>query len=458
MYLDMKRNLIYIYTIIVVAFFASMVSSCEVQDFDWEEARQNNPDYKYEQVCKSVFGEVAPDQSWDFSGFSVEGGSVTRAMTDVPFCIGSKRYMVEDLSTDTETSIGGYKSDIDFNDIVVDFVMFSDGSQKAIIRALGGTLDFQLLVGGTPVFKKSEVFSAETMYNTGVLTDKGGDGNFNYDLVLHEVILSNGQWDPVRNNISFHLLNNLDGMNRPNSELESDFQVYEISFPDPGTIAPRIIALPTNKNWMFERTEIDFINKNNGSENLSLGFKVVLHADSEKGTASITDANPEGDNVYYRPVEISATPKDGFSFYNWSDGSEDAVRKINYDVDLYAYFSTVETNGGILWEAAPVSLNNNWVLFKYTQNGASYTKYSLKKIRICYNCTAPQYQKGQIQMRIGESGNYIWQQYDLVPGTNLIKDITLTDALARELKNSTFGNLFNIIGQYITITGIYALD
>ena len=52
----------------------------------------------------------------------------------------AKRYFIEDL---------GSKKDFDFNDIVVDVYQAVNGSQKAIIRAMGGTIDFTLKIGDT---------------------------------------------------------------------------------------------------------------------------------------------------------------------------------------------------------------------------------------------------------------------------------------------------------------------
>ena len=51
-----------------------------------------------------------------------------------------KRYLVEDL---------GSKDDFDFNDIVFDVKQAQDGTQKCVIRAMGGTLDFTLKIGNT---------------------------------------------------------------------------------------------------------------------------------------------------------------------------------------------------------------------------------------------------------------------------------------------------------------------
>lgn len=117
-----------------------------------------------------------------------------------------KRYFVEDL---------GATDDFDFNDIVVDvistysykqttsetgIVTFSDEtltSQKAEIRALGGTLDFELNIGGK-TWKKSDNFDYKVMYNTG---NKDTGELPDYTKVLHSFDLPL-DYDPATNNIS----------------------------------------------------------------------------------------------------------------------------------------------------------------------------------------------------------------------------------------------------------------
>ena len=70
-----------------------------------------------------------------------------------------KRYLIEDL---------GSKDDFDFNDIVVDVKQDIQGNQKAIIRAMGGTLDFTLKIGNTEWTKSKDGVAAgyktSTMY------------------------------------------------------------------------------------------------------------------------------------------------------------------------------------------------------------------------------------------------------------------------------------------------------
>ena len=156
-----------------------------------------------------------------------------------------KRYMIEDLG-----SIG----DFDFNDIVVDVedytvethkvtrengVITSDevisttsAPTKAVIRALGGTIDFDLKIGDT-IWKKSDSkYTVTTMYNT--------EGTIDYDKVLAEFEVTG--WNANDNNISVTVT-------------ESSGKVFTITFPKKGT-APMIIAVDPTQKWMGERKSV----------------------------------------------------------------------------------------------------------------------------------------------------------------------------------------------------------
>ena len=150
-----------------------------------------------------------------------------------------KRYFVEDLGTSDDT---------DFNDIVVDvvstytykkttsdtgIVTFSDEtikSRKAEIRALGGTLNFELNIGGT-TWKKSADFDPSVMYNT-----KEPD----YTEVLHTIVLPN-DYDPASNDISVTVY-----------QKDSDKSSAIVNFPATGTV-PMIIAANAYEKWSVER-------------------------------------------------------------------------------------------------------------------------------------------------------------------------------------------------------------
>ena len=153
-----------------------------------------------------------------------------------------KRYMIEDL---------GATDDFDFNDIVVDVIQESNGNQKAIVRAMGGTLNFTLTIGNTTWTKdgskvnvrvNGEIVEQDTevatMYNTQAPE---------YDFVLAEFTVTG--WDWRNNNISV----TVDG-----NDNVSEKKV--IPFPREGE-APMIIAFdPVTTHWNLERVpfETDF--------------------------------------------------------------------------------------------------------------------------------------------------------------------------------------------------------
>ena len=163
---------------------------------------------------------------------------------EVETCV-PKRYMIEDLG-----SIG----DFDFNDIVVDVedytvethkvtrengVITSDkvisttsAPTKAVIRALGGTIDFELKIGDT-IWKKSDSeYVVTTMYNT--------QGTIDYDKEL--AVFEVSGWNAGANNISVTVT-------------EKSGDVFTITFPKKGT-APMIIAVDPTQKWMGERVSV----------------------------------------------------------------------------------------------------------------------------------------------------------------------------------------------------------
>lgn len=163
---------------------------------------------------------------------------------EVKTCV-PKRYMIEDLG-----SIG----DFDFNDIVVDVedytvethkVTYENGviktdevistasaPTKAVIRALGGTIDFELKIGDTTWKKSESEYVVTTMYNT--------QGTIDYDKVLAEFEVSG--WVASDNNISVTVT-------------EKSGNVFTITFPKKGT-APMIIAVDPTQKWMGERKSV----------------------------------------------------------------------------------------------------------------------------------------------------------------------------------------------------------
>lgn len=157
----------------------------------------------------------------------------------------TKRYMIEDL---------GAIGDFDFNDVVVDVeeytvythtvtsengVKTSDvvtstttAPTKAFIRALGGTIDFELIIGSTKWVKSESDYDTATMYNT--------QGTIDYTKALAEFEVTGYNYDA--NNITF----------RANGK---DGRMYTVSFPKIGE-APMMIAVDPSTNWMTERTSI----------------------------------------------------------------------------------------------------------------------------------------------------------------------------------------------------------
>ena len=189
---------------------------------DASSARMTDKDYN--DVVFMLYGEPYVPESFD--------------VEDLEKTV-KKRYFVEDLGTSDDT---------DFNDIVVDvvstytykrttsetgIVTFSDEtikSRKAEIRALGGTLDFELNIGGT-TWKKSADFDPSVMYNT-----KEPD----YTKVLHSFDLPL-EYDPASNDISVTVY-----------QKDSDKSSAIVNFPANGTI-PMIIAANAYEKWSVER-------------------------------------------------------------------------------------------------------------------------------------------------------------------------------------------------------------
>ena len=167
----------------------------------------------------------------------------------------SKRYMIEDL---------GSADDFDFNDIVVDvyqnitqvwkrklagdieisneYVRTDYGPQEAIVRAMGGTLDFTVTIGNTSWTKSTGVpfdtnltsFNIGTMYNT--------QSGFDYDKVLAKFTVTG--WDPDDNNISVEVVKNVD------TSVDNDHIIYTIPFPKKGAI-PMIVAVDATESWSW---------------------------------------------------------------------------------------------------------------------------------------------------------------------------------------------------------------
>ena len=207
-----------------------------------------------------------------------------------------KRYMVEDLGYGTQAQSINH-SDIDFNDIVIDFERtttinpaFNRGTltnlnktntDKVIVRALGGTLDFEMYAGDTKIFQKNQwttglnssyrVFNTSTissidahiMYNTGgvgkaSLDPESIDGNFIQGTYIAEFSITADKWDPNTNNVKFKIIE--PNSNKPfgDSSMSGDTgnESTFIYFPDNGTKNPRIIAFDPTQEWQEEREAV----------------------------------------------------------------------------------------------------------------------------------------------------------------------------------------------------------
>ena len=135
----------------------------------------------------------------------------------------AKRYMVEDLG-------GSGESDIDFNDVVFDVEQFSDGSQKCIVRALGGTLPVKIKVGNSDWWSKPEPVSQ--MINT--------QGTIDENKVIADFDVTG--WKESENNVQVMVEDN------------SGFE-FVTTFPANGKI-PAMIAFSTAKIWNAERVSV----------------------------------------------------------------------------------------------------------------------------------------------------------------------------------------------------------
>lgn len=160
-----------------------------------------------------------------------------------------KRYLIEDL---------GALDDFDFNDIVVDVATSNrvnqetlevTTSQKAFVRAMGGTLDFTLTIGNTTWSKSGNNYDPTIAVNADAGTD-------NTALIAEFPVEG---WDPDANNISV-------SVKKKETTTTGGDVVVTFPFPKAGEV-PMIIAVsPTtyfDKDdsgaylfWMPERVSI----------------------------------------------------------------------------------------------------------------------------------------------------------------------------------------------------------
>ena len=167
----------------------------------------------------------------------------------------TKRYMMEDLGT---------TDDFDFNDVVVDVANVykkkleygtnnqllreteipGSRHQEAIVRAVGGTMNFTIEIGTNTITRwtKSPTYVATDMLNTG-----WGNKSIHYSgdkSILAKFDIENNDWNPATNNIRVLVDGN-----------GASGEVMVIEFPKKGA-APMMIAVPETQNWMTERSSV----------------------------------------------------------------------------------------------------------------------------------------------------------------------------------------------------------
>ena len=162
----------------------------------------------------------------------------------------AKRYIMEDLGED---------DDFDFNDVVFDILYdrkeityYYDNADATepyqtdrkslpnlgVVRAAGGTLDFEIQIADKGVWRKSDV---KTIRTTDMINTQSG---YNPYYVLDEFDATG--YIASSNNITVAV------ENRGDNSLEG---VYKIPFPEAGH-APKIVAVPVATIWMTERTKV----------------------------------------------------------------------------------------------------------------------------------------------------------------------------------------------------------
>ena len=215
---------------------ANSTDPIQCKFFGCEDASTDKSDKDFNDVVFLCYGQPKVPQSTTITEYSREN---------------RKRYMIEDL---------GDADDRDFNDIVVDVVetevakveTYQDGTPlngyenpnyvktgtRAEIRALGGTLDFELTIGNTPWRKSDKMPENWTeMVNTP---------NPNYNLEPLFTYAVDG-FDSELNNISVKVFLK-DGTNK---------NVRQVNFPKTGGV-PMIIAVDPDQEWAVERGEFPF--------------------------------------------------------------------------------------------------------------------------------------------------------------------------------------------------------
>lgn len=237
--------------------------------------RPKNIDPKYEVLLIGCEDNSGDNSDWDMNdlGFMIIADRILMNEKVEE----TKRYMVEDLGSLAET-------DVDFNDIVVDFETYKTVSynpiertyeygeeqQRAIFRAMGGTLDFTFYVGDTKVVRKKEIdgISIGQMLNTS--------GEIEYNEVYANIPLEGNPWKPEENNVWVKVMGRTmtdeqkkeqdidDGITYGAIRKSMEEGKMMVSYIDGSTIVgfpekgqtPFIIAFDPSKQWRYERQAI----------------------------------------------------------------------------------------------------------------------------------------------------------------------------------------------------------
>lgn len=141
----------------------------------------------------------------------------------------AKRYMVEDLGSVSA-------SDFDFNDIVFDVRRKANSPKnnpqyECVVRAMGGTIDFTITIGGSSWTKSSK-------YPIGSMINTEGE----YELSAEYAVFDVNGWEPAKNNVTV----TVDGKNGK----------MVLPFPEDGDV-PFMVATSIGKTWSKERVNVN---------------------------------------------------------------------------------------------------------------------------------------------------------------------------------------------------------
>lgn len=199
----------------------------------------------YAENFAEKFPSVSLNQSWDYStgGFVLKSGTRAGENVSIQSISGLDFGVFDNKPTENTnifntvaTTLPDYEKHEGQPVVLVapssSFYIFpiSAQGQRAIVRALGGTIDIELQIGST-TWKKSSKFNVKEMLNTS---------DIDYNKKLDEFTVTG--WNPDANNVSVRVE-------------EASGNVYTVEFPKSGS-APMIIAKDINKKWQGERQSV----------------------------------------------------------------------------------------------------------------------------------------------------------------------------------------------------------